>query len=151
VSAPLYDVLLVAHVIVGVIGFGAMAVTGLAASSGRKSAEPLVDESLRRFFRPGRNWPARAIFLVPVLGLILLFGGDSGAVHQPWPWVGLGIWVFAAGLASARCWPAERRAQAALASRAVDSFRQACRQMEVAAAAISICFVAAIVVMVAQP
>ncbi|MDA8265565.1 MAG: DUF2269 family protein [Actinomycetota bacterium] len=160
-SVPAYDILLVCHVVAGLVGFGAIAAGGLAASSARRSADPGSDEAVRRFFRQGPDWPARAIFLVPLLGLALLFGGDRSAAHHLWPWVGLGLWVTAVGVATAICWPAERDAQVALAdlqgaseeSRAllVRGFRDACRKMEQAVTAISLCFLAAVAVMIVKP
>jgi hypothetical protein len=114
-SGPLYDLLLVGHVVVAVVGFGAVAVSGRMASSAYRTADPAGDPRVLRFFREGPDWPARAIFLVPVLGLALLFGGDRSDVHAAWPWIGLAIWVGVAGLATAWCWPAEQAAQAALA------------------------------------
>jgi hypothetical protein len=161
VSTPAYDLLLVAHVLAALVGLGAIAAAGVAASSGRGSPDPVSDESVRRFFKPGPDWPARAIYLVPLLGLALLFGGDRGDAHAAWPWIGLGLWIVAAGLATGVTWPAERNAQNALAelrgappetSRALLwQFRESCRRIEVAAGAISVCFVAAIVVMIVQP
>ncbi len=162
VSAPSYDVLLVAHAAVALLGFGAIAVAGLRARAGRQSGDPAADIALRRFFAPGRDLPARAIFLVPLLGMALLFGGDRADVSAAWPWIGLGLWVVAAGLASGMCWPAERRAQQALEH--LDSadddeerslwsarFREACVRMERSVGSITMCFLAALAVMVLQP
>lgn len=166
-SGALYDLVLIAHVVAGVVGFGALAAGGFAASAARHSPDPLGEEAVRRFFKPGRDWPARLIFLVPVLGLLLLFGGDRPAAHDPWPWIGLGLWLVTAAVATARCWPAEAQAQrafAALSSSAssgrggagveaslLGDFRSACRRMEAAAGLTSICFLAAVVVMIWQP
>lgn len=161
VSRPVYDIVLVAHVAAALIGFGAIAAGGLAASAARRASDPASDDGIRRFFKRAPDWPARAIFLVPVLGLILLLGGDRAAMGDPWPWIGLGLWVVAAGVATAQCWPAERRAQEALAALCepvpcpsevqLRQFRDACQRMELAVGAISVCFVAAILVMVLQP
>ncbi len=200
-SQPAFDVLLVVHVLASVLGFGAIGVAGGEAARARRSARPAGDEAIRRFFKPGRVWPARTIFLVPVLGLGLLFGGDRADTGSVWPWLGLGIWFVAVGLATAVCWPAERTAQLALAELVsgegdgpatasstagppspaavpvsapaavpapapaavpapapavdphpqLDRFRAACRRMELAAGGISVCFLAAVVVMVAKP
>ncbi len=163
-SGAVYDIILVGHVVAAVVGFGAIAAAGLAASSARRSADPLGEESVRRFFKAGRDWPARSIVLVPVLGLILLFGGDRSASHDPWPWVGLGLWFVTAAVATARCWPAEAEAQHAFAAlsspeaalageeaSALGDFRAACHRMEAAAGLISLCFAAAVVVMIWQP
>jgi len=161
VSGPAYDLLLVAHVLVALVGFGAIAAGGLAASSARRSGDPANDASVRRFFKQGRDWPARVIFLVPVLGLALLFGGSRSQVGASWPWIGLCIWIVAAGIASGMCWPAEHAAQITLAELTGDpdgdtaslvaDFRASCHRMELATGAISVCFVAALVVMIVQP
>jgi hypothetical protein len=161
VSQPLYDLLLVAHVVVAVVGFGAIAAAGLAASSARGSRDPVSDEAVRRFFKTGPDWPARFIFGVPLLGLALLFGGDRSAAHAPWPWIGLTLWTLATGVATALCWPAEQSAQEKLTAlqgaspetseALLGQFREACRRMELAAGAISVCFVAAVFVMIFQP
>jgi hypothetical protein len=161
VSGPVYDLLLVAHVGVALVGFGAIAVAGLAASSARRSDDPANDLATQRFFKPGRDWPARAILLVPVLGLALLYGGDRSDAGSAWPWIGLVIWVAAVGIASGIGWPAERAAQETLeeltgapaADRAplVAQFRASCRRMELTTGAVSVCFVAAMAVMIFQP
>lgn len=161
VSGPAYDLLLVSHVVVALVGFGAIAVAGLAASSSRRSDNPASDAATLRFFKQGPDWPARTIFLVPMLGLALLFGGDRTDLHAAWPWIGLCIWVVAAGIASGVCWPAERSAQATLEeltaapadelASLVAEFRASCRTMELATGAISVCFVAAVAVMIIQP
>jgi hypothetical protein len=173
-SGPLYDLLLVMHVVVGVVGFGAVAMSGRMASSAYRTADPAGDPRVLRFFRKGPDWPARAIFLVPVLGLALLFGGDRSDLHAAWPWIGLAIWVGVAGLATAWCWPAEQAAQAALARLvslraeaslggplaerdgeavrgALPEFLAACRSLERASGLISVCFVLAVAVMIIQP
>ena len=161
-SAPAYDVLIVLHVAASLVGFGAIAVSGLRARAGRRSGDPANDSSLRRFFAPGPDWPARAIFLVPLLGLGLLFGGDRGDVSAAWPWIGLAIWFGAVSMATAVCWPAEREAQAALGHLAggrgeeagsdwATTFQLSCQRMERSVGWISLCFLAAVVVMVLQP
>jgi hypothetical protein len=155
--APLYDLLLVLHVAVAFLGFGSIAMGGWAASAGRRSEQAVSEERVVRFFREGVDWPGRLIFIVPVLGLALLFGGDRPDVSRAWPWLGLAIWVVAAGIASGMGWPAERRAQAELAAaRAGDAARlpafvSACARMERAAALTSICFVLAVTLMIWQP
>ncbi|MHB8244694.1 MAG: DUF2269 family protein [Acidimicrobiales bacterium] len=154
---PVYDILLILHVALAFIGFGSIAVGGWAASAGRRSGRPAGEERVVRFFREGVDWPGRAILVVPVVGLVMLLAGDSSNVARPWPWIGLGIWLVAVGLASGLGWPAERRAQRALAALAagddssLPSFRQACKEMELASSLVSLCFVAAVAIMIFQP
>lgn len=155
--APAYDALLILHVAAAFIGFGSVATAGLFASAGRRSANPAGDERLVRFFRPGLDWPARLIFLVPVLGLTLLFGGDHPDIPRLWPWLGLFLWLVAAGVTSGRQWPAEKRAQRELVAvldgdeTRAEEFSAACRQMEQAASVTSVLFVAVVMLMILQP
>ncbi len=162
---PLYDIGVVAHVAAGVVGFGAVAVGGYEAWRAQRLVDPTGDTRVRRFFSSGTDWPARLIYLVPLIGLALLFGGDRADATKAWPWIGLTFWVAAAGLASGLCWPAERRAQRSLAdateaadkedekavAAAVEGLRKACADMSTAAGMISICFAAAVAVMIVQP
>jgi hypothetical protein len=154
--APLYDVLLLFHVAAALIGFGSVAIGGWEASRARHRRDPANDERIVRFFRPGIDWPARLVLLVPVLGLVLLFGGDREAVAQAWPWAGLALWCVAVGHVIGIGWPAEARAQRELAAlssseASKEAFVVACARMERAAAVASLCAVAAIVLMVVQP
>ncbi|HLI43641.1 MAG TPA: DUF2269 family protein [Acidimicrobiales bacterium] len=154
--APLYDVLLLFHVASALIGFGSVAIGGWAASRARHRREPAGDDRVVRFFRPGIDWPARLVLLVPVLGLAMLFGGDREAVGQAWPWAGLALWCVGAGHVIGIGWPAEAQAQRELAALSrgevsKEGFVAACARMERAAAVASLCAVAAIVLMVVQP
>ena len=111
-TAPVYDLLVVLHVLSAVIGFGSVGVSGAYAARGRSSANPRQDATLLRYFHPGTNWAERTLLVTPVLGAIVLFAGDRSAASEVWPWIGLGAWAFAAAMATAWCWPAERRIQA---------------------------------------
>lgn len=161
--SPGYDLLLVAHVVAGVVGFGAIGAAGYEARAGARAEDPARDLGLRRFFRPGVDWAGHVIFLVPVFGLSLLFGAERASLGDLWPWLGLGLWLVAAGLATGMCWPAERRAQQALSQLVValpgvrpdpvllSEFRSACRRMEASAGLVSIVFLVAVAVMIAKP
>ena len=108
VNSPLYAVVTAFHVLAAVVGFGALGVTGTYAHAARRAASPSSVASLGRFFRPGRNWAARTVFVVPVLGGLLLALGHGQDGVRLFPWLGLGIWTAAVGVASAAMWPAER-------------------------------------------
>ncbi|MGH9075497.1 MAG: hypothetical protein ACRDZQ_15475, partial [Acidimicrobiales bacterium] len=118
-SGTIYQVVLAAHVLCAVVGFGSILVTGGYAHLARPRAGapggPGSPGPARRYFRPGTNWASRLIFAVPVLGLVLAGLGGGGDLHQVWLWVGSGLWVATAGLATAVLWPAEAGIQAMLA------------------------------------
>src|SRR6516165_11006061 len=100
--------LIVLHVLSAVVGFGAIALTGVYAGLARRRA----DGAVRRYFRPGTNWAARAVYVVPVLGVVLVATSHgTDRYSQTWVWVSLLLWVLAATLAHAVVWPGERRIQ----------------------------------------
>jgi uncharacterized membrane protein len=155
-TSPAYDVVIVFHVLAAVVGFGALGGTGAYAAALRRSADPFSDAALLRYFSPGRNWAGRAILLVPVLGATLLAMGHGRDLGHAWPWIGLAIWTVATALASSIAWPAEREIQRRLAAGAPGApvppgLLAAGRRAERAAAATSLLFVAALVVMSWQP
>ena len=151
ISDPGYAVVVVVHVILAVVGFAALGATGAYAHAARRTTDPVNSVTLRRYFSPGHNIAARAIFLVPVAGGVLV--GLSGDQAKLYPYIGLGIWVAAVGLATAVLWPAERTIQQMLDRGSVrdPEFALACRRCEGAATMTSVLFVAALAVMIARP
>jgi uncharacterized membrane protein len=154
---PGYSVLLVAHVAAAVVGFGALATTGLQAARARRGPGAPGAEGVRRYFEPGVNWPARALYGVPVLGFALA-ADSNGAVMIADGWVvaGLLLWLAAAAAAEAVVWPGERRIQAIVSEHWDDPAARAeldrtCRQVASASAVLIGVFVAAVVLMVAKP
>ena len=155
VTSPDYVVVLLAHIGVGIIGFGALGATGAHARLVRHCDDPLAHPSLRRFFRGSPNIAARSIFVVPVLGVALLAMQHPSDATLAYPWIGLGLWSGAVGLATAVIWPNERAIQQIFGAPAqavdlVDLQRRAGR-IEVACAATTLLFTAAFVVMAVQP
>jgi uncharacterized membrane protein len=148
-----YSVLLLLHVACAVIGFGALATTGIQARRAGKGGAGI--EAVRRYFRPGVNWAARTLYGVPVFGFALI-GASSGSFDAGDGFVvaGLGLWALAAVVAEAVVWPAERRIQTALSETGaadVPRFELDCRRVATAAVLLSVVFVAAVVLMVARP
>ena len=149
-TGPSYDLLVGLHALSVVVGFGAVGVSGYYAARARSAAEPQAQEGLKRYFQPrARTGAERSLFLTPVLGAIVLWAGDSSAVSQAWPWIGLGCWVLAVGIATGLCWPAERKIQMWLADAPVHGegpvsglveFRDVCRALQWGASATSWCF-----------
>jgi uncharacterized membrane protein len=144
-------IVVVLHVVSAVVGFGAIFLTGVYAGLARRR----VSTAVRRFFRPGTNWAARAVYAVPVLGIVLVEtsrGADRFA--QPWVWVSVLLWVLAVALAEAVVWPHERHIQRLVSRGPVGheaDLDRACHRVERAAAAIDVAFVATLVLMVAKP
>jgi hypothetical protein len=160
VTGPGYDLLVGVHVLSAVVGFGSVGVSGTYAARARSSPDPRRDAVLLRYFRPGTNWAERFLLLTPVVGGVLLWFGDRSAASEVWPWIGLGCWTCAAAMATSWCWPAEHRIQSWLAGGeeheerpppTLSDFRRSCRMVQWTASAISVCFAAAVVVMVGQP
>lgn len=155
-----YSVLLLAHVACAVVGFGALALTGAQARRARLGPAAEGADGVRRFFRPGVNWAARTLYGVPVFGFALI-SASRGAFTAADVFViaGLLLWTAATVAAEAIVWPAERRIQevvsrgweAALDPTAGRRFQADCRRVAATAAVLAGVFLAAVVLMVAQP
>jgi hypothetical protein len=118
-TSPGYDVVLLAHVLVAVVGLAALLVaagSALALRSVVLRGAP-VPESLTRYYRPGVNWAGRTLFLVPVLGVALLaMSGGRWDLADSWVSIGMGGWAVVAVAAEAVLWPDERRLQEVVAA-----------------------------------
>jgi putative copper export protein len=156
-----YVVLILAHALCAIVGFGALAATGAYAQAVRAAGDPFASETLRRFFRPGHNLAAASILAVPVLGAWLLIAQHGQDAHLAYPWIGLGCWSIAAVVAATVIWPAEHRLQLLLDADAsphampgaedramLDALANRCFK---GATVTTVCFVVAVVVMLAQP
>jgi hypothetical protein len=147
-----FDLLIVAHVASALVGFGAVAASGLqAARLSRARGDP--GGGLRRYFAPGVNWAGRVLYLVPAFGFALL--ADSGGrmdAGDPWVVAGLVLWGLCLVAAETLIWPAERRIQSAVAAgEGGTALRRDCLVVGAGAGALVAAFVAATVLMVAKP
>jgi hypothetical protein len=161
------------HIVTAVVGFGAVAVTGvLALAAARDPASPAAC----RYFRPGPNWASYLVLLVPVFGAGLEASSGWADLGAAWPWIALGLWAVAVA-AGAVHWPAERRLQSLLApaiapqptsdktvlgpaaqrsplppaSDAAGALAGTCRRVVWSSGVMTVCFLAALAVMVVQP
>lgn len=161
-TSPGYVVLMLAHALCALIGFGALGTTGAYAQAVTKSENPYNSEVLKRYFRPGHNLAATTIGAVPLLGGALLIVRHGADAHLLYPWIGLGLWCIAAGIASVVIWPAEHELQQLLRDgRPIDQgvpsrgerteLDRVARRCLLGATLTTICFLAAFVVMIAQP
>lgn len=156
-TGPGYSVLLLLHVGSAVVGFGALVTTGVQAARLRRVLARTGAESLRRYFRPGVNWPGRVLYAVPLLGFALV-ADSRGAfgVGDSWVVAGLALWVVAAVVAEAAVWPGERRIQLLVTERwgdaeAVPLLDRQCRRVAAACGLLAGIFLAAVVIMVGKP
>jgi hypothetical protein len=140
----------------GLVGFGGLSATGYFAARCGRVSDAFADASIRQFFRPGRNYASRAIFAVPLLGAVLLAMGKGADLGHFSPWIGLGLWLCATGLATGIIWPSERSIQQLFDTELDAKTDRAgllatARRCEQACALTSVIFVVAFIVMVLQP
>ena len=156
-TGALYSVLLVLHVAAAVVGFGALAMTGVQAGRALRGPQQPGAEGVRRYFRPGVNWAGRALYAVPVLGFALVAdSARSVDVGDGFVLAGLVLWGVAAAVAEAVVWPAERRIQVVVTTRWADATARPalagdCARVRAWTSLLDVVFVAAVVVMVAKP
>jgi hypothetical protein len=176
-TGPGYDIVLLAHVGCAVAGFGTVVASGVQAArlrSVRPGEQPAP--SLVSYFAPGTNWAGRLLYGVPVLGFVLIaLSHGSFSTNEPWIVAGLLLWTVSALAAEMLLWPTERRIQVALAQAldppsgagrdrlgpevdgavaladALERARPLCRVVCAVSVALTVLFVAATVLMVAQP
>jgi hypothetical protein len=146
-----YDIVLLAHVLSALVGFGAVVVAGgfalILSRSGTGS------EAVRRYYRPGVNWAGRILFLVPVFGVALVaMSHGEWSFSDGWVAVGFGLWAVVAIGAEMALWPAERRLQSAVVDGApAEDVRASCYGVAAMAAVAFCVLIGASAIMVAKP
>lgn len=153
-SGPGFGVLLVVHVLSAVVGFGAMVATGVQGWRLQRATDEDRVAALRRYFRPGTNWAARLLYVVPLAGAGLI--AESGGAYRladRFVLVGLSVWLVAVVVAELVLWPAERRVQRALAAgwpgRPEAALQRACHRLAWTAPVMVVLFAIAFTVMMA--
>lgn len=153
---PVYTVLLFLHVASALIGFGAVAVSGVQAAAAAKGPGGHRDDAVRRYFRPGVNVAARALYGVPVFGFALI-GASRGSfsANDGFVIAGLGLWAVAVTVAEAVLWPAERRVQEMVAddwpgTATAGTLARHCRRVVAASGVLVAVFFVALVLMVGR-
>jgi len=149
---PAYDLVLLAHVLVAVAGFGTVAAAGAYARLlGRPGQRT---PSVTRYYRPGVNWAGRTLFGVPVLGFVLLWMSHGAwSLSDEWVLVGLSLWTVAATVGETVLWPAERSLQQLVTEGTGEAgeMRRLRRRVMGCAAGMLAIFLVVMVVMVAKP
>ncbi len=158
----IYDLVLLAHVAAGLIGYGSIAFSGYFASALAKedrarSLDAGSAKALARavhFFEQGPGLAPRVIYLVPVLGGVLLWlGGGLSEASEPWVITGGLAWLASVGVAHGLLWPAEEALAGMLAGGSwnnVDIKRVACR-VELGSTVTMAFYSVGLVAMIAQP
>jgi uncharacterized membrane protein len=149
---PAYDLVLLAHVLVAVTGFGTVAVAGAYARLLGRPGERTP--SVVRYYRPGVNWAGRTLFGVPVLGFVLLWMSHGAwSLSDEWVLIGLSLWTVAATVGETVLWPAERRLQQLVAQETAETaeIRRLRHRVMGCAAGMLAVFLVVMVVMVAKP
>ena len=102
-----YDTILIAHIVTGLVGYGACFITGL---MGYRAITDPLGEATVRYFSPGLGLADGAIFVVPVFGVALVvIRWREFHTHPMWIWIGVVMWVFGVGVYLARVWPTQVR------------------------------------------
>lgn len=106
-TSVLYDVVLIAHVLVGVVGYGVNALTGYYLSRLRANRG---DQIAKQYFSNKRSLADKTVLLVPLFGTALLILSERWRyLLDGWFIAVLGFWLLSAGLLSALVWPLGRR------------------------------------------
>jgi hypothetical protein len=149
IAAVAYDTLVALHVISAVVGFGAVAVSGVYGGIARNLQGGGVTEETARYFRsPGRaEW---LVLAVPFLGAAALAArpGDD-RFGEVWVLTAAAVWLLASIILLAMVRPAERRIRTAQPGGA--GLATAGRRLMWAAVAMDVLFVVALVLMIGQP
>jgi uncharacterized membrane protein len=108
-SDAAYAALVTLHVICAVVGFGAVAISGVYGATARHQDREAASEETRRYFR-SRGQAEWLVLVVPFLGAAALAvrrgGGDFG---EAWVVAAAVVWLVAAVLLLSVVRPAERR------------------------------------------
>lgn len=148
-----YDVLVALHVVCAVVGFGAVAVSGVYGAIGRTAgaagSRPESVDEVRRFFRSG-SAVEHLLLVAPVFGIAAMSVRPGGSEFgQLWAIAGLVIWVAAGGLLLGVVRRAERRIRASIGDD--QALGVGARRLMWAGAGSDLLFVIALLLMVTQP
>lgn len=114
-----YDLFLAGHLLSVLVGYGSITITGIYATKTHKrldEPEKIELDSVKRYFKPGTNWPERMIFMIPIFGVPLLsLDGAKNNLLDPWVLATTLMWIATLYLSITRIWPSEKIVQSILA------------------------------------
>lgn len=147
-KSPIYDVILLAHIVCAIGGFGANGLAGLYAGQ----LDPSPSEGAIKYFSNSKFYAEKLIYLIPVFGLTMI-AVSRGVSELTEPWVIFGIiaWVVAIGVAHSLVWPNERRISGVIDSQDGSSLKKLGKKVSVGAMILDVIFVVTFIVMLTQP
>jgi uncharacterized membrane protein len=114
-NSGLYKTLLVLHILVAIVGLGAVMLNGIYAAQAQKRPGPGgrgVSEA--NYFVS--NVAEKFIYLIPVFGIFLVLASDKAwKFSQTWIWLALVVYVIAIGISHSVLIPGHKRINTLLA------------------------------------
>jgi hypothetical protein len=111
----IYNVLLVCHILVAIVGLGAVMLNGIYAAQGQKRPGPggrAVSET--NYFVS--NIGEKFIYAIPVFGILLVLAShDLFKFSEAWVWMALTLFAIAMGISHGVMFPGHRRINTLLA------------------------------------
>ncbi len=147
--SPIYDTLLILHVLVGMIGYGAVVFSGVFS---RKLLREGPTESTLKYFDGSINIPGMFVGLVPVFGVIVLLVGKRNLpdLTKGWFDLAVAIWIISGAVAFMRIFPAERRLHQAILAES-ENVGIIAKAISVASGVCALLYVAAFYLMLFKP
>lgn len=147
-KSPIYDVILLAHIVCAIGGFGANGLAGLYAGQ----LAPSPSDGAIKYFSASKFYAEKLIYLIPVFGLIMIaVSRGVSELGEPWVIFGISAWVIAVGVAHSLVWPNERRISALIESDDNLALRKLGKKVSVGAMLLDVIFVVTFIVMLTQP
>ncbi len=147
--SPIYDTLLILHVLVGMLGYGAVIFSGVFS---RKLLKDGPLPSTLKYFDGSPNIPGMFVGLVPVFGVIVLLLGRGNLpdLTKGWFDIAVGIWVLSAAIAFMRVFPPERKLHQAITEES-DNIGTLAKSISRASGVCSVLYVVAFYLMLFKP
>lgn len=145
VGSGAYNTVLVLHILAVVVGFGAIALSGLAAGQAGSGTDAAA--VVRSHWTVARGWAMWAVYAVFVLGIgLVLMSDDAWSFGDPWLSAAMGLYIVGIGAFHMLLAPARRQ----LASGSGDA-AAAGRRLALGAGILDVVLVANLVLMVFKP
>jgi uncharacterized membrane protein len=114
-NSGIYKLLLVLHILVAIVGLGAVFLNGLYAAQAQKRPGPGGRAISEANFAVS-YLAEKAIYLIPVFGILLvLVSDDAWDFGQTWIWASLALYVVAIGISHSVLIPGHRKINELLA------------------------------------